>query len=58
MGADALYLFTPDIMARFIDNAAQLDVEIVDDWLFLYLQRPVSTSTRPPGRGCSGWSAR
>ena len=33
---DALYLFTPDIMARFIDNAAVLDVEIVDDWLFLY----------------------
>jgi hypothetical protein len=40
---DALYLFTPDIMARFIDNAAQLDVEIVDDWLFLYTQRRVST---------------
>lgn len=41
--ADALYLFTPDIMARFIDNAAELDVEIVDDWLFLYTQRRVST---------------
>lgn len=40
---DALYLFTPDIMARFIDNAAQLDVEIVDDWLFLYTRREVST---------------
>jgi hypothetical protein len=40
---DALYLFTPDIMARFIDNAAALDVEIVDDWLFLYTKRPVST---------------
>ncbi|WP_217179495.1 hypothetical protein [Streptomyces sp. AC495_CC817] len=40
---DALYLFTPDIMARFIDNLAQLDVEIVDDWLFLYTRRPVST---------------
>lgn len=40
---DALYLFTPDIMARFIDNAAELDVEIVDDWLFLYTQRKVST---------------
>src|SRR5690606_23471582 len=36
---DALYLFTPDIMARFIDNAAQLDAEIVDDWLFLYSKR-------------------
>ncbi len=41
--ADALYLFTPDIMARFIDNAAELDVEIVDDWLFLYTRRRVST---------------
>lgn len=40
---DALYLFTPDIMARFIDHAAQLDVEIVDDWMFLYTRRPVST---------------
>ncbi|MEV7632744.1 hypothetical protein AB0N64_10070 [Microbacterium sp. NPDC089318] len=42
--ADALYLFTPDIMARFIDQAAQLDVEIVDDWLFLYMRRPASTT--------------
>ncbi len=41
--ADALYLFTPDIMARFIDNAAALDVEIVDDWLFLYVKRDFST---------------
>lgn len=41
--SDALYLFTPDIMARFIDNAAALDVEIVDDWLFFYSQRDFST---------------
>lgn len=41
---DALYLFTPDIMARFLDNAAQLDVEIVDDWLFLYVRRDVATT--------------
>ncbi|MCK3769314.1 DUF3137 domain-containing protein [Microbacterium aerolatum] len=40
---DALYLFTPDIMARFVDNAAELDVEIVDDWLFLYTKREAST---------------
>ncbi|WP_336628121.1 MULTISPECIES: hypothetical protein [unclassified Microbacterium] len=41
---DALYLFTPDIMARFMDTASAFDVEIVDDWLFLYAQnRPVST---------------
>jgi hypothetical protein len=41
--ADALYLFTPDIMARFIDHAAALDVEIVDDWMFLYAKRQFST---------------
>lgn len=40
---DALYLFTPDIMARFIDSAAELDVEIVDDWMFLYTTRDAST---------------
>ncbi|MBS1908083.1 MAG: hypothetical protein JST33_16305 [Actinobacteria bacterium] len=41
---DALYLFTPDIMARFMDSASAFDVEIVDDWLFLYAQnRKVST---------------
>lgn len=40
---DALYLFTPDIMARFVDHAAALDAEIVDDWLFLYAQRDLST---------------
>lgn len=42
--ADALYLFTPDIMARFIDHAAELDVEIVDDWMFLYMRRRASTT--------------
>lgn len=33
---DALYLFTPDLMALFIDEAAPFDAEIVDDWLFVY----------------------
>ncbi|HEU0256658.1 MAG TPA: hypothetical protein VFQ96_02320 [Microbacteriaceae bacterium] len=37
---DALYLFTPDIMALFIDHAAAFDAEIVDDWLFLYAAAP------------------
>lgn len=32
---DALYLFSPDIMARFIDHAADFDVEITDEWLML-----------------------
>ncbi|WP_307218118.1 hypothetical protein [Microbacterium sp. SORGH_AS_0888] len=41
--ADARYLFPPDIMARFIDRVALLDVEIVDDWLLLYSRRPLVT---------------
>ncbi len=40
---DALYLFTPDIMARFIDTVAELDVEIVDDHLFLYAPKDLAT---------------
>jgi hypothetical protein len=35
---DALYVFTPDLMALLIDNAAPFDVEIVDDWMFVYSQ--------------------
>ncbi|GAA5145412.1 hypothetical protein GCM10025768_02610 [Microbacterium pseudoresistens] len=46
---DALYLFTPDIMARFMDNASQFDVEIVDDWLFLYA-KDAKISTLEPAR--------
>ncbi|MFV0253568.1 MAG: hypothetical protein ACK5H2_09570 [Beutenbergiaceae bacterium] len=42
--ADALYLFSPDIMVRFIDHVAVMDVEIVDDWLFCYTRREVSTT--------------
>jgi hypothetical protein len=38
--SDALYVFTPDLMARLVDEAALLDVEIVDDWMFLYSARP------------------
>lgn len=33
---DALYIFTPDVMASFIDGMAALDVEFRDDMLFLY----------------------
>lgn len=40
---DALYLFTPDVMARLIDTASVLDVEIVDDWLLLYSGEELST---------------
>jgi hypothetical protein len=37
---DALYLFTPDLMALLIDEASPFDVEIVDDWMFIYSARP------------------
>ncbi len=38
---DALYIFTPDLMALLIDEAAPFDVELVDDWMFVYTPRPL-----------------
>jgi hypothetical protein len=43
---DALYVFTPDLMARLVDEAALLDVEIVDDWMFLYSAKPFDLADR------------
>lgn len=37
---DALYIFTPDLMALLIDNVSAFDVEIIDDWMFVYSARP------------------
>lgn len=37
---DALYVFTPDLMALLIDEAAPYDVEIVDRWMLVYSARP------------------
>jgi hypothetical protein len=37
---DALYIFTPDLMALLIDETAPFDVELVDDWMFVYASRP------------------
>ena len=34
--ADALYVFTPDVMAVLIDECKDYDIEIVDDKLYLY----------------------
>ncbi|MCP2030998.1 hypothetical protein L1277_001089 [Okibacterium sp. HSC-33S16] len=42
---DALYLFSPDIMARFVDRAALFDIEIVDNTLFLYTGPGISTTS-------------
>ena len=38
---DALYVFTPDLMALLIDEAGTFDVEVIDDWMFVYAQRPL-----------------
>ncbi|GAA1790172.1 hypothetical protein [Agromyces lapidis] len=46
--ADALYLFTPDVMARFVDAGADLDVEIVDDRLYVYASGGRSFSSADP----------
>ncbi|MDR2998055.1 MAG: DUF3137 domain-containing protein, partial [Microbacterium sp.] len=35
---DALYLLTPDLMVILLDEAADLDMEIVDGTLHVYLQ--------------------
>ena len=43
---DALYVFTPDLMALLIDEASPFDVEIVDDWMFVYSSKPL-TATDP-----------
>jgi hypothetical protein len=43
---DALYVFAPDLMALLIDEAASFDVEIVDEWLFVYSPVDFSGATR------------
>lgn len=37
---DALYLLTPDLMVLLIDEAQAFDVEVVDDWMFVYSSAP------------------
>ncbi len=37
---DALYVLTPDLMAELIDETSAFDVEIVDDWMFVYSPTP------------------
>jgi hypothetical protein len=44
---DALYLFTPDVMARLIDQASGLHVEVVDDRLYLYGRRSLTWYAAP-----------
>jgi hypothetical protein len=37
---DALYIFTPDLMAVLIDEASDFDIEFVDNQVYLYTPRP------------------
>jgi len=37
---DALYVFTPDLMAHFIDKANTYNAEIIDNNLYIYSLRP------------------
>lgn len=38
---DALYVFTPDLMALLIDHAAHADAEIIDRWAVFYPHFPM-----------------
>ncbi|MFT4283908.1 MAG: hypothetical protein QM598_03620 [Protaetiibacter sp.] len=44
---DALYVFTPDLMALLIDEAGAFDVEVIDDWMFVYSQAPFRMGDGP-----------
>lgn len=41
---DALYVFTPDLMALLIDESAAFDMEIVENWMFLYRKGGLDTA--------------
>lgn len=42
---DALYIFTPDVMATLIDEAGEFDVEIIGNELFVYSVRPLKLTS-------------
>jgi hypothetical protein len=37
---DARYVLTPDLMALLIDESSAFDVELIDDWMFIYSPEP------------------
>lgn len=43
---DALYIFTPDLMALLIDESATFDIEIIDDSMYLYSAGTLSVTSR------------
>lgn len=43
---DALYVFTPDLMALFIDETCDYDAEIIDDVLYIYSDNPFNLTNK------------
>lgn len=41
---DALYVFTPDVMATLIDDGQKYDLEVIDDKLYIYSSRKFNLS--------------
>ncbi len=44
---DALYLFTPDVMAVMIDHAADFDVEVIGEHAYFFVDRAVDLASAP-----------
>lgn len=40
-GRDALYIFTPDFLALLLDEAREVEIEIIDNWLLIYAPKPL-----------------
>ncbi|RYX78966.1 hypothetical protein EON76_04625 [bacterium] len=38
---DALYIFTPDVMVKLIDLGKEYDMEIIDNYIYLYSAQPL-----------------
>lgn len=49
-GTDALYIFTPDLMAKLVDTVGGCDVEFVDNRLLLYVPSAAFTPSESVSR--------
>ena len=41
---DALYILTPDLMADLIDETLAFDVELINEWMFVYAMQPFDST--------------
>ena len=41
---DALYIFTPDLMADLVDESLAFDVELINEWMFVYAMEPFDST--------------